>query len=97
MLDRKQSKLGTGWGSYTVILLVLPLGSLTIVKFNGVSVHCFVVALSSALYVYYFRISCPYIIARGQSTLTLQFYRNIAEMSAHAQAVDPRPSFSHAA
>ena len=34
----------TGWGSYAVILLVLPLESLTIAKFNGVSVHCFVVA-----------------------------------------------------
>ena len=53
MLDRKQSKLGTGWGSYTVIMLVSPLGSLTIAKFNDVSVHCFVVALFSALYVYY--------------------------------------------
>ena len=68
MLDRKQSELGTGRGSYAVILLVSPLGSLTIAKFKGVSVHCFVVALFSALYVYYFRISCPYIIARGQST-----------------------------
>ena len=45
MLDHKQSELGTGRGSYAVILLVLPLGSLTIAKFNGVSVHCFVVAL----------------------------------------------------
>ena len=36
--------LGTGWGSYAVILLVSPLVSLTIAKFNGVSVHCFVVA-----------------------------------------------------
>ena len=53
-----------GGVSYAVIFLVPPLGSLTIGKFNGVSVHCFVVAL----YVYYFRISCPYIIARGQST-----------------------------
>ena len=68
MLDRKQSKLGTGRGSYAVILLVSPLGSLTIVKFNGLSLHCFVVALFSALYVQYFRISCPHIIAHGQST-----------------------------
>ena len=68
MLDHKQSELGTGRGSYTVILLVLPLGSLTIAKFNGVSVYCFVVDLFPALDVYYFRISCPYIIARGQST-----------------------------
>ena len=35
----------TGGGSYAVILLVSSLGSLTIAKFNGVSVHCFVVAL----------------------------------------------------
>ena len=62
VLDCKQSELGTGWDSYTVILLVSPLGSLTIAKFNGVSVCCSVVALFSALYVYYFRISCPYII-----------------------------------
>ena len=45
MLDCKQSELGTGRGSYAIILLVLPLGSLTIAKFKGVSVHCFVVAL----------------------------------------------------
>ena len=51
MLDRKQSELGTGQGSYVVILLVSPLGSLTIAKFNGVSLHCFVVALFSALYI----------------------------------------------
>ena len=45
MLDREQSELGTGWGSYAVILLV----SLLIAKFNGMSVHCYVVALFSAL------------------------------------------------
>ena len=33
-----------GGGSYIVILLVLPLGLLTIAKFNGLSMHCFVVA-----------------------------------------------------
>ena len=80
--------------SYTVILLVSLLVSLTIAKFNGLSVHCSVVAHFSALYVYYFRISCPYIIAHGQSTSTLQFYGNIAETAAHAQAVDTRPSLS---
>ena len=32
---------------------------------------------------YYFRISCPYIIPRGQPTS--QFYENKAEMAAHAQ------------
>ena len=63
-----QSELGTGRDSYAVILLVSSLGSLTIAKFNSVSVRCSVVALYSVLYVYYFRISCPYIIARGQST-----------------------------
>ena len=52
MLDRKQSELGAGWGSYAVILLVSSLGSLTIAKFNGLNVHCFVVAHFSALYVY---------------------------------------------
>ena len=46
-------------GSYAVILLVSPLVSFTIAKFNGLSVHCSVVAHFSALYVYYFRISCP--------------------------------------
>ena len=61
------SYVGTGRGSYTIILLVLPLGSLTIAKFNGMSVHCFVVALFSALYVYYFRISCLYIITCGKT------------------------------
>ena len=65
MLDRKQAELGTGRGNYAVILLVSPLGSLTIAKFNGLNVHCFVVAHFSALYVYYFY---PYIIARGRST-----------------------------
>ena len=55
MLDRKQSDLCTGRGSYAVILLVSPLGSLTIAKFNGMSVHCFVVHV--ALFsVYYFQI-----------------------------------------
>ena len=39
VLDHKQSEFGSGWGSYVVILLVLPLGALAIVKFNGVSVH----------------------------------------------------------
>ena len=43
-----------GGGCYVVILLVSPLGPLTIAKFNGLSVHCFVVANFSALYVYYF-------------------------------------------
>ena len=52
-----------GGGSYIVILLVLPLGSLTIAKFNSLRMHCFVVAHFSALYVYYFRISCLYTIA----------------------------------
>ena len=54
MLECKQSELGTGRGSYTIILLVSPLGSLTVAKFNDVSVHCFVVALFSALCLYYF-------------------------------------------
>ena len=40
MLDRKQSELGAGWGSYAVIFLVSSLGSLTITKFNGLTVHC---------------------------------------------------------
>ena len=53
MLDNKQSELGTGRGSYAIIFLVLPLGSLMIAKFNGMSVHSFVVALFSALYVHY--------------------------------------------
>ena len=67
VLDSKQNELGTGRGSYAVILLVSLLGSPMIAKFNGMGVHCFAVALFSALYVYYFRISCPYTIACGQS------------------------------
>ena len=64
MLNRKQSEILTGQGSYAVILLVLLLGSLKIAKFSGVSVHCNFSSFFSALYVYYFRISCPYIISR---------------------------------
>ena len=59
MLNCELSEIPTGRGSYAVILLVSLLGSLKIVQFNGVSVHCFVVAHFSALYVYYFQISCP--------------------------------------
>ena len=55
MLDCKQSELGTGRGRYAIILLVPLLGSLTIAKFYGVSVYCFVAAHFSALYVYYLR------------------------------------------
>ena len=67
MLDRKQDELGAGFSGVATpspILLVSSLGSLTITKFNGLNVYCFLVAHFSALYVYYFRISCPYIIAR---------------------------------
>ena len=64
VLDRKQSELGRGEvASYAIILLVSLLGSLTIAKFNDLSVHCFVVALfffsfvhillSKILFVYY--------------------------------------------
>ena len=35
ILDYKQSELGTGLSSYTVVLLVLPLVSLTIAKFTS--------------------------------------------------------------
>ena len=48
MFECKQSELGTGWDSYAVILLVSPLASLTIAKFNCMSLHCFVVALLAA-------------------------------------------------
>ena len=54
MLNRELSEIPTGQSSYAVILLVSQLGSLEIAKFNVVSVHCFVVAHFSALYVYYF-------------------------------------------
>ena len=64
VLSHKQSEILTGQGSYAIVLLVSPLGSLTIAKCNGVSVYCSVVAHFSALYVYYYRKSCPYIIAR---------------------------------
>ena len=60
----KARYLQLGQGSYAVILLVLLLGSLKIAKFSGVSVHCNFSSFLSALYVYYFRISCPYIISR---------------------------------
>ena len=60
--------LGTERGTDVVISLVSPLGSVKIAKFNAVSVYCNFVAVFSVLYVYCFRTSCPYIIARGQST-----------------------------
>ena len=50
VLDCKLIKLGTEHGSYTVVLLVLPLVSLTIAKFLGLSEHWFVAAFFSALY-----------------------------------------------
>ena len=53
VLDYKQSELGTGLSSYTVVLLVLPLVSLTIAKFTTVSEHYFVIAYLLALYIYY--------------------------------------------
>ena len=57
MLDRKQSEFGTGRGSYAVILLVSPLGSLTIAKLNGWSIVLFR-SFFLVVYVYhYFRIS----------------------------------------
>ena len=54
VLDCKQSELGIGQVSYTVVLLVSPLVLLTIGKFTSSSERCFVIALFSALYVYYF-------------------------------------------
>ena len=53
-LTVNQASWVQGGGSYAVILLVSPLVSLMIAKFNGLSVHCSVVAHLSALYVYYF-------------------------------------------
>ena len=53
VLDYKQSELGTGLSSYTVVLLVLPLVSLTIAKFTTVSEHYFVIAYLLVLYIYY--------------------------------------------
>ena len=53
VLDCKQSELGIGQVSYTVVLLVSPLVLLTIGKFTSSSERCFVIALFSALYVYY--------------------------------------------
>ena len=63
--DHKQSELGTGLGRYPIVLLVLQLVSFTIANFIGVSERYFVIL---ALYVYYYRISCPHIIPRGQAT-----------------------------
>ena len=68
MLDRKQSESGIGWGSYAIVLLVLPLESLGIAKFIDLSECCFVVALFTVLYVYYFRISCSDISSCEQAT-----------------------------
>ena len=53
VLDHKQSELGTGLSSYAVVLLVLPLVSLTIATFNSLSEHYFVIAYLLALYIYY--------------------------------------------
>ena len=53
---------------YAIVLLVSPLVSLMIAKFICLSECCFVVALLSALYVYNFQISSPYIIPHGQAT-----------------------------
>ena len=98
MLYHKQSETLTGRSSYAVILLVSPLGSLTIAKLNGVSVHCFVVALFQL---------CTYTTSEYLVRILLHvdslckhynFTENIAETSVHAQAVDTRPSlFSHTA
>ena len=55
VLDCKLMKLGTGQGSHTVVLVILPFPvSLTIAKFLGLSEQWFVAAFFSALYVYYF-------------------------------------------
>ena len=81
VLDHKQSELGTGLSSYAVALLVLPLVSLTIATFNSLSEHYFVIAYLLALYIYYFRISCPHTISCGQA---------IVKMAMHVQAVDTR-------
>ena len=64
MLDRKKSELGTGLGNYAIVLLVSLLVPLMIAKFIGLSEHLFVIPL---------RISCPYIIPRGQTMGALQF------------------------
>ena len=58
VVDHKQSELGTGCGSYAVVLLVSLLVSLMITKFIGLRERCFVLALCT--YVYYFWISCQY-------------------------------------
>ena len=91
-LDHKQNELGTGRGSYVVILLVLLLGALAIVKFNDVSVHCCSSSFSFAcilllniMSVYY----CTWTI--DINVTILQKYSGTA---AHAQAVDTRLSFS---
>ena len=48
--------LGRGQSSYAAILLVWPLGSLTIAKFNGVGVHCFVQLYAYTTFEYVVRI-----------------------------------------
>ena len=94
MLDRKQSELGTGRGSYVVILLVSPLGSVTIAKFNGVGVHCFVVALFLA-FTYTMEYPAVYYC---MWTIYVNITGNIVGTAVHPQPVGTRLSFSsHAA
>lgn len=82
----------TGQGSYAVILLVPLLGSLTIAKFNSMSVHCFVVALfqlctyillSNILSIYY----CTWTVY-VKVTILRKYNRNIRTyVSSRYQAV----------
>ena len=94
VFDRKQCQLGTGRGSYAVILLVLPLGSLTIAKYNGLSVLCFVVAYFSALYMCTTFEYLVRILLHVDNLRKRYYFTEIAETTVHAQAVDTRPSLS---
>ena len=54
-----QTGLGTSLLTHAYVSTVWTLVSLIIAKFISLSERCFVVALLSALYIYYFGISCP--------------------------------------
>ena len=61
-----KKQVGYRVGSYVDVLLASPFVSLTIAKRIRLCEHCFVVALFSVMYVYYFQISCPYILPRDK-------------------------------
>ena len=65
VLDNKK-RVGYRAGISVDVLLVPPFASLTSAKFIRLCEHCLV--LFSAMYIYDFRISCPYILQHGRAT-----------------------------